>query len=434
MWWFFTKRNALFDKILGCCYDESEGMPMLVCAHTYKPPGILFKQEVNSMIDRFYCYQCMQEKGDSVICPHCGFIASSYEENPLFLQPGTLLNQRYLVGNILVSNQESAQYIARDQHLDTAVEIKEFLPVAIASRDADQPSVVVQEKDEELYGFLVRDFLRLNQALSKIRTIANLVQVYQLFSANGTYYAVMEHVDGVTLQKYLTDHYGELSWQETFKLFASAIQSLEKLHEMGIIHGGLSPETLYVTTKHMMKIGGFAIPGFRLKNSAVSFEVYHGYAAPEQYEPSGKNSFGPRSDVYAMAAILYRTLTGTMPTDAKSRAYMDNLILPNIVNQTIPNHISVAIMSALAISPQLRTQTMSELYADLATPPRSYIASAAQAKPAPASAPTPNEQKPEDSKKTSFYHGGCDGGHFDGGVDSGIDVCVWRKRRTERSR
>ena len=68
---------------------------------------------------------------------------------------------------------------------------------------------------------------------------------------------------------------------------------------------------------------------------------------------------------------MYKSLTGTMPVASNTRSSNDNLIPPEILNPNVPKNVSFAIMSALNLSPKIRTQTMEDFYADIITPPRS---------------------------------------------------------------
>ena len=151
--------------------------------------------------------------------------------------------------------------------------------------------------------------------------------------------------------------------------FLPTMKTLGELHKIGIFHYGLSPETIYVTAKNQMKISGFSIPDLHNRQSVINTELFKGYAAPEQYEIP-MDSCGAWTDVYSLAATIYKTLTGTMPPDSKTRTGNDNLLPPDSLNASVPKSVSIALMSALTISPKLRTQTMSELKGDITSAPR----------------------------------------------------------------
>lgn len=322
---------------------------------------------MNKALNR--CYQCMAEINEAItICPHCGFELHKQKTSPNALSPGTLLDNRYYLGNVIHINAESIQYIAYDSHLDVVVDIKEFMPCSLATR-TEEDSLVVQEKNQTLFNKLGVDFANLYHALSKLRTLSNLVQVYTIFAQNNTCYAVTEHLNCFTLREFLSDNYGEMPWEQVSGMFIDVLKTINQLHHLGISHNGLSPETLFVTKEQTMKISGFSIMALRRKTGELQTELFDGYAAPEQYDNS--QACGTWTDVYSLAAVMYKTLTGTMPTESSTRAFNDNLIPPDVLNENVPKNVSIAIMSALTLSPKIRTQTMDDLFADVITPPRS---------------------------------------------------------------
>lgn len=314
------------------------------------------------------CPQCMTPAPQAAaFCPQCHYDMQEREIDPICLTPGSLLQGRYLIGNAIFSSRESTIYVAYDQELDAVVNVKEFVPRQFVYRNAYK-ELVPEEGCDQLFADMRKEFLNLHLTLSKLRTLSSLVQVYAVFEQNSTAYAVLEHVKGMSLRDYLSNNYGELSWEVASPMFVKVMKTLSRLHKMGIIHHGISPETIWVTPQSDMKIGGFSISAYQQKNGKVIPDLYAGYAAPEQYD--GLETCGPWTDVYGLAAVMYKTLTGTMPTESNTRGFNDNLIPPDILNSNVPKNVSIAIMSALTLSPKIRTQMMDDLFADVITPPR----------------------------------------------------------------
>ena len=81
------------------------------------------------------CTHCMKEiKENSTFCPFCGNAVS--EPNPPHrLAPGTLLNNRYLVGTALGEGGFGITYVGYDKTLDIKVAIKEYFPSGCATRN-----------------------------------------------------------------------------------------------------------------------------------------------------------------------------------------------------------------------------------------------------------------------------------------------------------
>ncbi len=313
------------------------------------------------------CYQCMHEiKIGTTICPNCNYPIAKNLTCLNILKPGTILANRYIVGNVIEKNQENITYIAFDKHLDVKVSVKEFFPMSLATR-LNSKEVIPNDKDLELFNKINSEFISIFSVLSKFRTMPNILKIYSSFSENNTSYVIQEYPSGITLRRYLSNNYGELSWSKSSSMFIELIKSMQHLHNTGIIHCGLSPETILVENEKL-KIIGFSTIYLRTNTSAFPCELYDGYAAPEQYE---NNYCGPWTDVYGIAAVMYKTLTGTMPIASNTRSSNDNLIAPDILNSHVPKNVSLAIMSALTLSPKLRTQTLEDFYADTVTPLRS---------------------------------------------------------------
>lgn len=321
------------------------------------------------MIDFNYrCYKCMNKlKKNMDICPYCNNTVPSTENKKNYLKQGTVLSERYIIGSVISENPENVTYIALDQHLDMKVAIKELFPNSLLDRL--EPGQVCLKPDKgEIFEKIKEKFISLFEMLSKFRTMPNILKVFSVFFENDTVYAIQELPNGITLRKYLSNFYGELRWENCSNMFLELIKSIQHLHGSGIIHGGLSPETILVDN-NTFKIVNFSTSYLRSSNIIdLPHEIYDGYAAPEQYY--NQDVLGFYSDVYGMAAVMYKSLTGTMPISSNTRAENDNLIPPDILNSNISKNISLAIMAALKLSLKLRTQTMEDFYAEIITPPR----------------------------------------------------------------
>lgn len=314
---------------------------------------------MKKMLEQYQrCISCMKEIGTNNVCPYCGYIEGA-PFLPDYLPPKTMLHQRYIVGKLLSYNGEGAVYIAFDTVIQSAIEIREYMPDSLCRRERGGLSITVNQGREAQYKALMSDFVDLMHQLTKIRTLTTVVQAYEVFEENNTAYAVFEHVEGITLRQYLNEQAGEISWEDASKLFFPLFGTLAALHSSNLCHRGISPETILLNNKGEIKLSGFSISSLRASGTELSPQLFSGYAAPEQY--SSNSWHGTWTDVYALAAVIYKSLTGTMPPDATTRSVNDNLIDPHILNPAIPKYVSNAIMAAMLLSPEQRTQTMIEL-------------------------------------------------------------------------
>ena len=131
-----------------------------------------------------------------------------------------------------------------------------------------------------------------------MRSLTAIIPVLDIFEANETGYAVSEFVETITLREFLLkSRTGYLTFEQTKALLMPVVSTVSKLHEMGIVHCGISPNSLCLGRDGKIRLTDFMIPDARVMNSGFSAEPVSGYAAIEQYSRSG--SIGPWTDVYA---------------------------------------------------------------------------------------------------------------------------------------
>ncbi len=304
------------------------------------------------------CYGCMGPKNSDGICSQCGFDENA-ELIPNALALGTMLHDRYMVGKVLEHNGEGMTYLAYDTTIGCKVLIREYLPVQLCNRVEDSTLVNVNGKHLAQYKSLMAEYTELNKALARQRSLVHLNPALDLFAENNTTYAVYEFLEGRNLLAYLKENAGELSWREVAGMFPPLFTTMGILHNSGVLHRGISPETIYVTDKGDIKLNGFCISAVRTNDTELEAELFDGYAAPEQYFANRQQ--GSWTDVYGICAVLYRILTGCRPTAANARLSHDNLISPHDLNGRIPQVVSDAIMKGLALDANQRVRTITDL-------------------------------------------------------------------------
>lgn len=301
------------------------------------------------------CMGCMHKIGEEKICPYCGYLEGTPYIHA-YLPPKTVLQERYVVGKLLAYNGEGATYIGYDAALNVRVLIREYMPESLCQRVEEDHSLTIVHGCETQYKTYLSDFADLAKAQIKMRTISMIVPVLEVFSLNNTMYIVYEHVDAVPFQEYLMQNGGELTWAQTKALFLPFLSALNIIHTANIVHCGISPSTLFVDHTGKLRLFGFSIHAVRSAGSDLIAELFPGYAAPEQYTATSWQ--GVWTDVYAAAAVMYRALTGAMPPEAISRNVNDNLVPVSVLNKSVPQNVSNAIASAMAYSPNKRTESV----------------------------------------------------------------------------
>ena len=309
------------------------------------------------MGDTKLCFGCFEPVNDEPRCPHCGYKQQS-PYSPSYIAPGTILKEKYMVGKLISHNGEGATYLAYDTVISCKVILKEYMPDVLCSRNTETQSVVVNPGSNVQYKSLMEEFTELNKKLAKLRTIDHIQQVLDLFYENNTTYVVFEYIEGQNLMQYLKENGGSLSWKAVQKLFPPLFTSLSQLHNAGIVHRGISPNTIYVTSKGGLKLTDFCIASARTNNAELTPELFKGYAAPEQYSPSVWQ--GTWTDVYGISSVLYRILTGCMPTEASLRSESDDLTPPSSLNCDIPDNVSEAIINGMKVAGDERIQSIND--------------------------------------------------------------------------
>ncbi len=300
------------------------------------------------------CPGCMNDNGGEKICSICGYDMTSSNGKEC-LPVSFLLSERYVIGKALSDNSEAITYIAWDVSADEAVHIKEYYPKNISVRNPDK-TVSVVSGNEFAFNEGLMDFLEINKKLIASE-LPSIIAVNTVFEENGTAYAVVPVVSCISLQSFLEKNGGSLRWEQARPLFLPLIDTVKGLHEIGIIHGGISPETIMVGRDGKLRLTGICIPRLRRASSDSVAELYSGYAAVEQY---GKidATVDVYTDVYAISATLFRVIIGVTPPSAESRLASESLSIPARFADELPRQVLVAIANGLQIEPKNRTDSI----------------------------------------------------------------------------
>lgn len=313
------------------------------------------------------CFACMVP-ADGPICSSCGHDNAKKINTMDFplLSEGTMIKGRYLVGVSTKHNNESTVYIGYDTINNIKVNIREFFPTGLCQRDENGQISIASGSEIQFKG-LMTDFVELSRQLMGLQPNGVITRVIDLLADNGTIYAIYEHTNSVTLNSYLRQNGGELSWEEAEPMFMPLLYAVKLLNSNGIIHRGISLDTIEVTSDRELKLKGICTSAVRAINTELTPELYQGYAAPEQYQKC--SSHGEWTDVYSICAVLYRVLTGTAPQSADMRD-PDILIMdPHNINASIPYSVCKALIKGMEYDKSDRTLFIKDLITDLFSRP-----------------------------------------------------------------
>lgn len=312
------------------------------------------------------CFYCMQEIVESQIkCPSCGRNPFDNKRESYHITPGTWLENRYLVGVSEEYRGDSIIYSGFDKILQQTVAIKEFFPLEYAVRGKDLISVDLYSKEFQMpYEDGLKAFIGEAKKLARFRNIDGITRIYDVFQDNNTAYQIMEAVSGRSLSDYIFEK-GKLPVEETINLLEPVAISLIKIHSEGLIHRNISPDTIFIDGDGKAKLTDFgaARNASAIATKSLSVIIDPGFSPAEQYMSSGNQ--GAWTDVYALAATMYKCITGVTPKEAVSRSKEDLLRRPSQYGIEIDDEAEDALMHALCTDITERTLTISDFLDEL---------------------------------------------------------------------
>jgi len=305
------------------------------------------------------CPGCMGEKTEQDKCPDCGWIYDGEPESLLHIPPGTVLEGKYLIGRVIGQGGFGITYLAWDINLDLKLAIKEFFPQGLVTRIPDKKEITAYSGDlKEQYEFGLDRFLNEAKILARFYEHPNIVNVKDYFQANNTAYMVMNYLEGLTLEEYLAQQGGSLSFLKTMDIMMPVMDALHGIHEAGYMHRDISPDNIFINVNGRVILIDFgaARQDMREKSRSLSVMLKPGYAPEEQYRSKGKQ--GPWTDVYAVAATMYRAITGEVPPESMDRLETDELVSPGNLGADISTEEEKVLLKAMAVRSAERFQTV----------------------------------------------------------------------------
>ncbi len=309
------------------------------------------------------CYHCMTklESGYAYICPNCHKELNNDSVASKYLQPGSVLNGRFIMGYPLGEGGFGNTYIGWDDVLQRKVAIKEFYPKQYAKRAADGVRVLVKDEIQKLrYQNGLRRFMKEARSVASLQDIKGVVAVSHFFEENGTGYIIMEYLEGMNVMEILKKSGNKKDYEWCRRVILTVLHTLREIHKRGVLHRDISPDNIFVTNEGVIKLIDFgaAKNADMIEDANTEIMLKVGYAPIEQY--SRQKIQGTYTDIYALAAVFYRMLTGQKPFPADKRIKDDALITPSEMGISIPRQAEMAIMVCLNVKPEYRLQSADE--------------------------------------------------------------------------
>ena len=308
------------------------------------------------------CYQCMREYEDKYdICPYCGGERNLKPKELYFLAPGTMIADRYEIGVSIGSGGFGITYKAWDCTLSKVVAVKEYYPAGMVNRVPGEKKLIIYSgnREKECANGKVR-FLEEARNMAKFNTHPNIINVYDFFEENNTAYIIMEFLDGANYKEYIKEQGGRVHPDKALEVTQAVLSALSEVHKNGILHRDISPDNIFMCRDGHIKLIDFGAARFSAKDEERTRSVIlkPGFAPPEQYQTKSRQ--GPWTDIYAVAATLYRAVTGTLPEESVNRVEEDLLAEPEKFCPELSHNLNNAIMRAMALQYELRFQSAEE--------------------------------------------------------------------------
>ncbi len=267
-------------------------------------------------------------------------------------QTPRVFSERYELIHLIARGGMAEVYRAHDRLLDRPVALKVLFPELSIDRS------------------FVERFRREAQAAANL-SHPNIVPVFDWGEDSGTYFIVMEFVDGRPLSSILKTA-GSLSAERTADVGSHVAAALGYAHKHGVIHRDVKPGNVLITDEGQVKVTDFGIArAINTEESLTQTGAVMGtatYFSPEQAEGIGVDS---RSDIYSLGVVLFEMVTGRppflgdTPVAVASKHVRDHPPAPRELNPAIPPTFEAIILKAMAKDPAHRYRTAEELRADL---------------------------------------------------------------------
>jgi len=264
---------------------------------------------------------------------------------------GYKVNDRYQIIKTIGEGGMANVYLAQDTILDRQVAVK-VLRGDLA--------------DDEKF---IRRFQR--EALSASKLVhPNIVEMYDVGEDDGSYYIVMEYINGKTL-KSLVKKRGALTLHEVIDIMSQLLSAIMCAHDSYIIHRDIKPQNVLILEDGKVKITDFGIAMALNSNELTQTNSVMGsvhYLPPEQANGSGSTI---KSDIYSLGILMYELLIGKVPFKGENAVEIAikqmREPIPSVCSQNpaIPQSIENIILKACAKNPKNRYDSVEQMYNDL---------------------------------------------------------------------
>lgn len=267
-------------------------------------------------------------------------------------QPARILSGRYELAHLVARGGMAEVYRAHDRLLDRPVALKVLFPELSVDRS------------------FVERFRREAQAAANL-SHPNIVPVFDWGEDGGTYFIVMEFVEGRPLSAILRTA-GPLHPDRAAEIAADVAGALAYAHRHHVVHRDVKPGNILITDEGTVKVTDFGIArAVNTEESLTQTGAVMGtatYFSPEQAEGVGVDH---RTDIYSLGVVLFEMVTGRppflgeSPVAVASKHVREDPPAPHTINPSVPPDLEAIIAKSMAKSPEFRYATGDDMRVDL---------------------------------------------------------------------
>ena len=274
------------------------------------------------------------------------------------LPPGTILgNEKYKILGARGQGGFGITYAGWDFSLERNVAIKECFPQEICVRDGENLEITPRTPAlQDAYLAAMADLQKEARLLAGLNH-PNIVQVHDVFAANGSLFCVMHWLGGDTLRDRLDT--AEAAGAPIPHELAEAwlrqlLDALGYMHAQGVVHRDVKPENIMFNEsgRPVLVDFGSAVNISRLTRTLTQGAFSAAYAAPEQI--SGKGKIGPWTDLYSLAATWYEVFSNSAAEETVRRMMEDSL---KPLERLVPARVHAAPRMAAGIMRNMELRT-----------------------------------------------------------------------------
>ncbi|HWH35244.1 MAG TPA: Stk1 family PASTA domain-containing Ser/Thr kinase [Acidimicrobiales bacterium] len=263
-----------------------------------------------------------------------------------------IFNGRYELHRRIARGGMADVFLARDSLLDRPVAVKVLFP-----EFATDPT-------------FVQRFRREAQAAANL-SHPNIVSVYDWGEEGGTYFIVMEYIEGRSLAQTIKDE-GRLHPDRAADIATDVAAALGFAHRNGVVHRDIKPGNVLISPSGQVKVADFGIArAVSHQENLTQAGTVMGTATYFSPEQARGEAVDPRSDVYSLGVVLYEMVTGRPPFQGESpvavayKHVQETPAPPRSRNPDVPAALEAVVLQAMAKETSDRYPSAEDMRADL---------------------------------------------------------------------